>query len=98
MPDTYSSGMNARITAQELFEQLKQRLELRWIAGQRGEKRALEPGANLSRRPSMAGYLNTIYPNKVQILGTEELHYLDALDSRQRWETLAKITAAKRFV
>jgi HPr kinase/phosphorylase len=86
--------MNARITAQELFEQLKQRLELRWIAGQRGEKRALEPGANLSRRPSMAGYLNTIYPNKVQILGTEELHYLDALDSRQRWETLAKITAA----
>jgi HPr kinase/phosphorylase len=83
--------MNARITARELFDQLKDRLGLRWVAGQRGEKRALQPGASLSRRPSMAGYLNTIYPNKVQILGTEELNYLDALDSRQRWEALAKI-------
>jgi HPr kinase/phosphorylase len=83
--------MNARITARELFDQLKERLGLRWVAGQRGEKRVLEPGARLSRRPSMAGYLNTIYPNKVQILGTEELNYLDALDSRQRWEALAKI-------
>ena len=83
--------MNARITARELFEQLKDRLGLRWVAGQRGEKRVLEPRANMSRRPSMAGYLNTIYPNKVQILGSEELNFLDALDSRQRWETLAKI-------
>jgi HPr kinase/phosphorylase len=39
----------------------------------------------------MAGYLNTIYPNKVQIVGTEELRYLDGLDSRLRWETLARI-------
>ena len=91
MPDTFSSGMNARITARELFDQLKERLGLRWVAGQRGEKRALEPGVALARRPSMAGYLNTIYPNKVQILGTEELNYLDALDSRQRWEALQKI-------
>jgi HPr kinase/phosphorylase len=91
MPDTSSFGMNARITARELFDQLKERLGLRWVAGQRGEKRALEPGVALSRRPSMAGYLNTIYPNKVQILGTEELNYLDALDSRQRWEALQKI-------
>ena len=83
--------MNARISARELFDQVKDRLGLRWVAGQRGEKRVLAPGANQSRRPSMAGYLNTIYPNKVQILGTEELNYLDALDSRQRWETLAKI-------
>jgi HPr kinase/phosphorylase len=91
MPDMFAPGMNARITARELFNQLQERLGLRWVAGQRGEKRALEPGVSLSRRPSMAGYLNTIYPNKVQILGTEELAYLDALDSRQRWEALARI-------
>ena len=34
-----------------------------------------------------------IYPNKLQIVGTEELHYLDSLDSRQRWETVQKILA-----
>jgi HPr kinase/phosphorylase len=87
--------MNARITARELFDQLGERLGLRWVAGQRGEKRILESGEHLSRRPSMAGYLNTIYANKVQILGTEELGYLDGLDSRQRWETLAKIVNDK---
>ncbi len=91
MPDASATGMASRITARELFEQVKDRLGLRWVAGQRGEKRVLESGEHLSRRPSMAGYLNTIYPNKVQILGTEELHYLDGLDSRQRWESLARI-------
>ena len=42
-----------------------------------------EPGENLQRRPSLVGYLNIIYPNKLQIIGIDELKYLDALDSRQ---------------
>lgn len=87
--------MQARISARELFDQLKERLGLRWLAGQRGEQMVLESGAHLSRRPSLVGYLNTIYPNKVQIIGTDELNYLDGLEPRQRWETLAKIGNAR---
>jgi len=87
--------MDARISARELYEQLQERLGLRWIAGQRGERREIEPGEHLARRPSLAGYLNTIHANKVQIIGAEELAYLDGLDSRQRWETLAKIMNAR---
>lgn len=83
--------MNASITAQDLFDQQQERLELRWLAGQQGQTRELEAVETVSRRPSLAGYLNIIYPNKVQILGTEELAWLDALDARQRWETLEKI-------
>jgi HPr kinase/phosphorylase len=83
--------MTARITARELFEQQRERLELSWIAGEQGAGRVLESGETVARRPSLAGYLNAIYPNKVQILGTEELAWLDGLDSRQRWETIAKI-------
>ncbi|MFN3843959.1 MAG: HPr(Ser) kinase/phosphatase [Rehaibacterium terrae] len=83
--------MASQIAARELFDQLQARLELRWTAGQAGESRLLESGEHLSRRPSLAGYLNIIYPNKVQILGSEELAWLDALDARQRWETLQKI-------
>ena len=64
---------------------------LRWIAGERGEHRVLEAVDTVARRPSLAGYLNIIYPNKVQILGTEELAWLDALDPRQRSETIDKI-------
>lgn len=79
------------ITARELFDQLEQRLALRWVAGQHGEQRVLESGEHLARRPALAGYLNTIHANKVQILGSEELTYLDGLDPRQRLETLARI-------
>ncbi len=83
--------MTSRISARELFEQLRERLGLRWLAGLDGASRVLESGDTLARRPSLAGYLNAIYPNKVQILGTEELAWLDELDSRLRWETIAKI-------
>jgi HPr kinase/phosphorylase len=83
--------MNASISARDLFDQQQERLDLRWIAGQRGEHRVLEAVETVARRPSLAGYLNIIYPNKVQILGTEELAWLDALDARQRWETIEKM-------
>lgn len=82
----------ARITAADLFEQQAERLEMRWLAGQdAAAARVLEAVETVARRPSLAGYLNIIYPNKVQILGTEELAWLDGLDSRQRWETIQKI-------
>jgi HPr kinase/phosphorylase len=79
------------ISAGELFEQQRERLQLRWVAGAEGASRRLEAGDTVARRPSLAGYLNAIYPNKVQILGTEELAWLDGLDSRLRWETIHKI-------
>ncbi|MGV8941488.1 MAG: HPr(Ser) kinase/phosphatase [Lysobacter sp.] len=81
----------AHISAGQLFEQQRERLELRWLAGQAGHDRMLEAVETVARRPSLAGYLNAIYPNKVQILGTEELAWLDALDSRHRWETIEKL-------
>ena len=83
--------MDERISAMELFDQLGDRLGLRWLAGRHGQGRILESVQTVARRPSLAGYLNTIYPNKVQIPGTEELAWLDSLDSRHRWETIEKI-------
>ena len=84
--------MRNRISARELFDQLHERLALRWLtSGQRGGERTLERGEQLTRRPSLAGYLNVIHPNKVQIIGAAELAWLDTLDARQRWETLEKI-------
>ena len=85
------SEFDASVSAGEIFEQQQERLNLRWVAGAQGAGRRIESSHSKSRRPSLAGYLNIIYPNKVQILGTEELQWLDALDSRQRWETIQKI-------
>ncbi|HQZ31994.1 MAG TPA: HPr(Ser) kinase/phosphatase, partial [Arenimonas sp.] len=84
--------MADRLLARELFEELRERLALRWLGGgQRGGERVIERGEHLSRRPSLAGYLNVIHPNKVQIIGSAELAWLDGLDARQRWEVLQKI-------
>jgi len=87
--------MTERITARELFERQEKPLALRWVAGQSGGSRVLESVDTVARRPSLAGYLNIIYPNKVQILGTEELSWLDGLDSRARWEVIEKIMLAR---
>lgn len=83
--------MTLRIHADTLYDQLAERLQLRWLAGRSGAQRSLEAVESGSRRPSLCGYLNAIYPNKVQILGSEELAWLDTLDSRLRWETIEKI-------
>ncbi|KGQ17765.1 HPr kinase/phosphorylase [Lysobacter dokdonensis DS-58] len=87
--------MTQRIAAQELFDLHQQRLGLRWVAGQSGATRVLESVETVARRPSLAGYLNIIYPNKVQILGTEELQWLDGLDSRNRWEVIERIMQSR---
>jgi len=82
-----------RISARQLYDGVHERMALRWVSGMRGESRLLEPGVAQARRPSLIGYLNIIYPNKIQIIGSEELNYLDGLDSRQRWEVMHKIAA-----
>ncbi len=80
-----------RITTQQLFDQLEPRLGWTWVAGRKGGDRAIESGERQERRPSFAGYLNIIYPNRIQIVGREELRYLDGLDAEQRAKTLATI-------
>ena len=84
--------MRNRISARELYDQLQERLGLRWLtSGQHGGERTLERGEQMSRRPSLAGYLNLIHPNKVQIVGSAELAWLDGLDARMRWGAIEKI-------
>ena len=87
--------MTDRLSARELFDELGERLELRWVGGQLGGERLIERGEHLSRRPSLAGYLNVIHPNKVQIIGSAELAWLDGLDARTRWEVLLKVMESR---
>jgi HPr kinase/phosphorylase len=84
-------GPRARLTAREIFDSLSDRMALRWVAGRHGETRMVDTVETMQRRPSLVGYLNIIYPNKIQIVGNEELRYLDALEAQQRADTVAKI-------
>lgn len=83
------------ISAGDLFDDLAPRLQLTWVAGKVGRKRLLEHAAGDDDRPSLAGFLNMVHPSSLQVLGASELRYLDSLDSRKRWETIAEIFARR---
>jgi HPr kinase/phosphorylase len=86
------------LSAQELYDQVGKRLELNWVAGGAGGDRRIDVPENRSRRPSLVGYLNLIHPNKVQVLGSEELAYLKSLPQRTRRATLKKIADTRPAV
>lgn len=56
----------------------------------KGSDRAVSD-QDLSARPALAGYLNLIHPNKVQVLGNEELDHLEGLSEDRREETLLEL-------
>jgi len=72
------------ITARNLFDDLKDRLQLHWLHGTSGDEPYSISRDDLSVRPAAVGFLNLIHPNKVQILGQEEIEYLDGLDADER--------------
>lgn len=64
---------------------------MQWVVGSgKGQNRSVSD-LDLTARPSLAGYLNLIHPNKVQVLGDAELSYLDRLPAHQRTETLGSV-------
>ncbi|MEJ2534896.1 MAG: HPr(Ser) kinase/phosphatase [Gammaproteobacteria bacterium] len=81
--------MTRELTARNLFETLQERLDLLWIAGRESDTVLSED--DLSERPALAGYLNLIHPNRVQILGREELAYLEALAPEDRAQTCRRM-------
>jgi len=50
---------------------------------------------DLTARPAMAGFLNLIHPNKIQVLGWEEINFLDNLDEAEKTTTVSRILAAR---
>ena len=83
--------MARSLTASTLYDELQDRLGLHWIVGSgKGKKRSLSD-QDITARPSLAGYLNLIHPNQVQVLGEAELSYLERLSDASRSETIAAI-------
>lgn len=83
------------MTAQNLFDDLHDRLGLHWVAGTgEGEAYAISAG-DLSARPDLAGFLNLIHPNRVQVLGEAEIRYLDSLQSTELALTLENTLHSK---
>ena len=83
--------MTRTLTAGDLYEQLHQRLDLTWLAGRGRDDATMLSDRDMSSRPALAGYLNLIHPNRVQVLGREEMDFLASLDASARRDTLAQV-------
>lgn len=87
--------MARSITAQNLFDELEDRLSLSLLSPIGNATGNSISEYNLSARPAAAGFLNLIHPNKIQVLGSEELAYLEALEESERALTAEKMMASR---
>ncbi len=87
--------MTDSVTPAELFKAYAERLDLSWVCGQKAAESRQIAATSFQSRPSLVGFLNLIHPNRVQVVGEEEDQWLDSLDAKARWETIARIVDAQ---
>lgn len=83
--------MTTALTARSVFEQHKRALELDWAAGQNNADAFVETEHLNTRINSLVGHLDLIRPNLVQVLGPDELDYLDNLGKNSRQDAIEKL-------
>ena len=82
--------MNNDLTTRDFIQSHGERLGLNWQAGQAGENRLLQNEKVMTGIP-IAGYLNLVKPNRVQVLGPEEVEYLEQLGENSHKDAVARL-------
>ncbi len=80
--------MTTILTANDLFEAQRAPLKLKWLSGQSGKDRLLEPATAKFPGMALVGHLNFVHPNRVQILGSAETAYLRKLAPAKRRQAI----------
>jgi len=83
------------ITAKNLYDELKQRLKLTWLHGPDEAAAYTVSRDDLTVRPATVGFLNLIHPNRIQVLGLEEVDFLDNLDEKELTRTIYRMFDSK---
>ena len=85
--------MPHRTRVRDLHDALHERLRLAWVAGQAGADKALLSSAADASTGIIAGPLNYIHPNRVQVIGPAEDNYLNGLQPNARRQALQQLFA-----
>lgn len=83
--------MQRKVRVSDLYEALSERLQLTWIAGQSGADTAIISDNIDASTGIIAGPLNYIHPNRVQVIGPAEQAYLDGLKPNSRQGALRQL-------
>ncbi|MCB1867997.1 MAG: HPr(Ser) kinase/phosphatase [Gammaproteobacteria bacterium] len=87
--------MTFPVTSRDLYNALKNRLGLEWIAGHIGSERNLRGDFPGAASQGLAGPLNYIHPNRIQIIGRAELSYFSGLDRNLFLDVMEKLFFAQ---
>jgi HPr kinase/phosphorylase len=79
------------IRVKDLYEALRERLQLSWVAGEAGADSTLLSAETDASTGIIAGPLNYIHPNRVQVIGHAELNYIDSLYEPHRQQALQQL-------
>ncbi len=82
---------NAVLQVETLLEALGDRLQLE--AREFGLKAPICAQRGQHRRSIPVGHLNLIHPSQIQLIGSEELAYLNSLNNRERRSSIAKLVS-----
>jgi len=83
--------MPHNIRVRDLYEALRERLHLTWVAGETGADSTLLSANTDASTGIIAGPLNYIHPNRVQIIGPAEEAYLGGLPAPNRQQALRQL-------
>jgi len=70
-------------------------LKLHWVSGNSHHPGYSISSNDLTARPTLAGFLNPIHPNKVQVLGSEEIQFIDSLKGEEKAATVSRILGGR---
>lgn len=86
--------MSIELTSRDFVLSHGEQLGLQWQAGEEGSERLLQSNKT-SNRFSIAGYLNLVKPNLIQVLGPEEVAYLNQLGKNSHKDAIDRLYNAK---
>ncbi len=84
--------MVEQLTPLELYHHLQKNIDIKWLAGKSHATRSIKNSLRLKQQSTLVGHLNLIHPNRIQVIGKKELHYLEKL-KQQSEDSLNKIFA-----
>ena len=82
-----------QLSIARLFEDNRDKLKLTWVAGRAGGAKNLSTEVIKGSSKGLIGHLNFIHPNWIQVLGSTEIEYLNALEPGVRSRTLNEIAS-----
>ena len=86
--------MSTTLLIVTIYDALKKKLGLEWVTGEELAGHAIQT-ADTSAEISLVGNLNLIHQNRIQVLGTRELDYLDRLKKNSRKDAIVQLCSGE---